>query len=73
MLCTYYDKTCDSHELFSGYRISGNGNYEKYLNQYDVIYLDMTNLLGKVNPKDLVKYITTNVTEEILDSYPEVL
>lgn len=73
MLCAYYDKTCDSHELFSGYRISENGNYEKYLNQYDVIYLDLTNLLGKVNPKDLVKYITANVTEEILDSYPEVL
>ena len=66
MLCAYYDKTCDSHELFSDYPISENGNYEKYLNQYDVIYLDMTNLLGKVNPKDLVKYITTNVTEEIL-------
>lgn len=52
MLCAYYDKTCDSHELFSDYRISENGNYEKYLNQYDVIYLDITNLLGKVSPKD---------------------
>ena len=41
MLCAYYDKTCDSHELFAGLRISKEESYERHLNQYDVIYLDI--------------------------------
>ena len=72
MLCAYYDRTCDSHELFSVYDISEDTSYEKHLNKYDVIYLDMTNLLGNVKPEGLVKFIIENVTEEIIDSYPEV-
>ena len=72
MLCAYYDKTCDSHELFSAYDISEDKSYEKHLNKYDVIYLDMTNLLGNVKPEELIRFIIENVTEEIIDSYPEV-
>ncbi|MBO5535285.1 MAG: AAA family ATPase [Clostridia bacterium] len=72
-LCAYYDKSCDSHELFSGCRISKDASYEKYLNKYDVIYLDMTNLLGNVQPKDLISFIIDNVTQEIIESYPKVV
>ena len=32
MLCAYYDKTCDSHELFSRFHISEDAYYEKHLN-----------------------------------------
>lgn len=44
MLCAYYDKTCDSNELFRGYNISKEKNYNQFLNQYDVIYWDMTGI-----------------------------
>ena len=72
MLCAYYDRSCDSRELFSGYRISEDESYETHLNQYNVIYLDMTNLLGNVEPKELVKFIIDNLTEEIIENYPKV-
>ena len=42
MLCAYYSKGCDSRELFSDLEISRNATFEKYLNHYDVIYLDIT-------------------------------
>ena len=58
MLCAYYDKTCDSRELFSAYNISEDKNYEKHLNKYDVIYLDMTNLLGNVKPEELITQLS---------------
>ena len=45
MLCAYYDKTCDSAMLFDDLAIAGDPLYRKYLNQYDVIYLDMTGIL----------------------------
>lgn len=72
MLCAYYDKTCDSHELFKNYKIAKDPSYEKHIKKYDVIYLDMTNLLGNVKPTDLVRFIIENVTSEIVDCYPEV-
>ena len=72
MLCAYYDKTCDSHKLFEGLEISKVDSYQRYIGKYDVIYLDMTNLLGKVNSKDLIPYIVTKVSEELKNTYPDV-
>jgi len=69
MLCAYYDKTCDSHDLFSKYDIADDPSYSKHLNKYDVIYLDMTNLLGKVSSKELVPYIEIKIKEEINKAY----
>lgn len=71
MLCTYYDKSCDSRELFDQYQIARDPSYDQYLNRYDVIYLDMTNLLGKVNPGGLVPYIERKIIEEIQRTYPD--
>lgn len=34
MLCACYDKTCDSHELFSTCQISADAGYEAHLNRY---------------------------------------
>ena len=31
MLCAYYDKSCDSHELFKGYNISSCLYFELFL------------------------------------------
>ena len=72
MLCAYYDKSCDSHHLFDGFEIARDQDYSRHLNQYDVIYLDMANLLGNVDPSDLTRFITENVTRELLESYPEI-
>ena len=46
--------------------------YLKYLNQYDVIYLDMASVLGVTSSEDAVSYVKRNITEEVLDIYPEV-
>ena len=42
MLTAYYDCSCDSHKLFEDKKIAKEKDYEKYLNQYNVIYLDIT-------------------------------
>lgn len=72
MLCAYYDKTCDSHGLFADYIIAQDQTYEKYLGKYDVIYLDMTNLLGNVKAEELVPFIIDSVTDELCEMYPEI-
>lgn len=72
MLCAYYDKTCDSSKLFDDLKIAetGNKSYKKYLNKFDVIYLDMTNIMGKAGTKELSSFIKRKVTEELLAAYP---
>ena len=42
MLCAYYDKSCDSKALFEDLEIARDTSFEKYLNRYDVLYLDIT-------------------------------
>lgn len=77
MLCAYYDRGCDSASLFADLKISrepGYGDsYRKHLNQYDVIYLDMTAVIGAAKDKrDLVSFIIRNVTRELAEAYPQV-
>jgi len=72
MLSAYYDHSCDSHDLFDDKEISKSDDYETHINKYNVIYLDMSNILGKVKPELLISYITENVTKEILNEYNDV-
>ena len=37
----YYDKSCDSHDLFAPYEIARDPSYEEHINKYDVIGLDV--------------------------------
>ena len=71
MLCAYYDKSCDSSELFDGLEIAEDPSYRKYLNKYDVIFLDMTLFISLCgNMKDIMAYIQEQVIQEIADVYP---
>ena len=57
MLCAYYDHTCNSHSLFDDKQVSKTEYYGDCINKFNVIYLDMTNLLGKVKPESLIAFI----------------
>ena len=72
MLCAYYDKTCDSSELLSGLQITSDPSYSEHLNKYDVLYLDMTGMIGAAGKEDLVSFIVRNVTREVTSQYPGV-
>lgn len=70
MLCAYYDKSCDSGGLFGGLEISGDPLFHKFLNKYDVIYLDITWFLstGK-DVKNIVSYLQEQVVSELCGAY----
>ena len=72
MLCAYYDYTCDSHELFKRYEISKSASYEEHLNQYQVIYLDMSQIVGESGDIDVITYIKQKVTAELLAVCPDL-
>ncbi len=76
MLCAYYDKTCDSSALFDDLKIAADEetreSYRKHLNQYNVIYLDMTNVMGKSGGQNIISFIQSKVTEELASMYTEM-
>ena len=73
MLCAYYDKSCDSRELFVGLKAERDKSFETYLNRYSVIYLDVTSFTAR---PELRKNIVRNIQEEIIyelkEAFPEV-
>lgn len=70
-LCAYYNKGSDSGHLFDDLEIAGDESYRQNLNQYDVIYLDITWFISTVeNIKDTVKYLQREVICELKEQFP---
>ena len=46
MLNAYYSCGCDSKELFQSLKISKSETFEKYLNKFNVIYLDLNQFIS---------------------------
>lgn len=83
MLCAYYDKSCDSRELFEGLHIAEpdkevdgkmeNKQFEKHLNRYPVLKLDITNFTTKYKQDaEIISLIQKDIIKELLGIYPEI-
>lgn len=73
MLCAYYDKSCNSEYLFADLEIAHQPDFNKFLNQYDVICLDITWFISICgNIKNIVTYIQEQVIQELSEIYPSV-
>ena len=74
MLAAYYSKGCDSHELFAGLEIAKSADYEKYLNKFDVIHLDIQWCFKEAGSAEkTVSFITQTVLEELRDIYGDII
>ena len=66
MLVAYYSKGCDSRELFSNFKIANTPDFEKYLNKYNVIHIDMQKFLGRTESiKEMLEYLQKRVLKEL--------
>ncbi len=72
MLCAYYDRSCDSRSLFADLQIAGDPSFEKHLNKYPVIYLDMSAFTERFKNDGIVEKIKEKLAEDILEAYPQV-
>lgn len=77
MLSAYYDCSCDSHELFDNKEIAGMPDYSRYLNQYNVLCLDITAFISDVKRKkqslDIVPdMIVETIQAELKSMDPEL-
>lgn len=72
MLYAYYDQSCDSRCLFSDLGIAHDPSFEKHLNKYPAIYLDMTDFVSIYKTDDIVDKIDTALLTDISKAYPDV-
>ena len=71
MLCAYYDQSCDSRSLFVDLEIAGDVSFEKHINKYPVIYLDMTNFVSE-NEEGISDKIDACLLADISQAYPDI-
>ncbi|MDD6824821.1 MAG: AAA family ATPase, partial [Oscillospiraceae bacterium] len=71
MIDAYYSRGCDSREMFSGLEISKSPDFEKHLNKYNVIHLDISSFTDDYSD-NLVKEIKRHIFNEFREIYPDV-
>ena len=77
MLCAYYDHTCDSKALFEKYEIAGDESYQRTLNQYNVIALDIAGIISemvknKMDLSDMPQLLSEAIKKELVEYCPEI-
>ena len=71
MLATYYTKGYDSHKIFDSLLISKEGTYKKHLNHYNVIYIDFTKLLTRMNTyEEFENRFIEKLVDDLCENYP---
>ena len=72
MLCAYYDQSCDSRHLFADLEIASDPSFEKHLNRYPVIFLDLTDFTTRFKDDSIMKHVQKELKDDIREAYPEV-
>ncbi len=72
MLCAYYGKG-DSRHIFEKLKIAGCGNWDRYLNQFDVIKVVMTDFIkSRVDVETSLDKMQKLIMRDIRKQYPDV-
>ena len=72
MLYAYYDKSCDSRNLFKGLVAETDPSFDKNLNRYPTIYLDITDFTTRYKDETIVDHIQHSIIEDLREAYPHV-
>ncbi len=73
MLTAYYSRGCDSREMFSSLKISKSSTFEKHLNKYNVIHINMVRYIGEAkNIEEMIEFISEDIIDEISEEFSNV-
>lgn len=73
MLAAYYSRGCDSRKLFENLTLSQDPSFEKYLNRYDVIALNMQEFLSRAGSVDkMLERLKLLIVRELKKAYPGI-
>lgn len=72
MLAAYYDRSDNAEELFNKLSISRSDSYRKYMNQFDVIKVNMQEFLSSTaNVEEMLSLLQARLLRELKNKYPD--
>lgn len=73
MLAAYYDRSVDTKNLFQELKISSTEEYEKHLNQYDVLKINMQEFLSATeNIDQMLRMLNEYLIFDLKEQYGQV-
>lgn len=73
MLVAYYSRGCYSRELFQNLKIAGHPSFEKHLNKYNVIHLNIQRFMNRTDDiHAMLSMLETKVVRELKRAFPDV-
>lgn len=71
MIEAYYSCGCNSKDIFSKYDIANADDFEKHLNKYNVIHIDVSSFSDYAGA-DVVESIIQALIDDFQDSFPDI-
>ena len=73
MLTAYYSRGCDSREMFSRLKIANSESFEKHLNKYNVIRINMMDFFSEYgDTTEMLTNLQKEIMFEIIEEFPNV-
>ncbi len=73
MLAAYYSRGIESEELFRPYRISQDETFLRYMNEYNLVFLNMQSFLSRSSDLTaMLARISRYLLKELLHLYPHI-
>ncbi len=73
MVGSFFGKGTDSKELFSTLRIADKKDYTDYLNQYDLVYIDFSQVANEQNNyQEFIDKIKSKLQNDLHNGFPQV-
>ncbi len=73
MLVAYYSRGCDSKEMFSSYKVAEDEFFEKHLNKYNVIHINMIEFFSENNSvSETLTELKNSIIFDIVSEFPNV-
>ena len=74
LLTAYYSCSCDSRDLFQNTKLSKIENWDKYLNKFNIIKIDVQEIYGvaKELNKDLAAQIREVINKDLVNQFPHI-
>ena len=72
MLAAYYDRSCDSRNLFADLQIASDPSFEEHLNKHPVICVDLSDFVTRGLDKNIMGRINSALIKDVCKAYPQV-
>ena len=71
LMSAYYSRDCNSREIFERLELSKQEGWDKYLNAFNVIQIDLQSCFSRTKDKNqVIDKLQTNVVNELREQFP---